>query len=91
MGIVRLVDGNGDAVRGGSHLPDRIDDAAVVLAVNVCGEDEQTIGELAHGIGCHRDTPRFLGMGCPKGVSNSIHDFLQNVKSFDRIPPKSFS
>ena len=57
--VALLVDGDGDAVRRRRDLSDRVDDASVVLAVRMSGEDKQSVGELVHGVCCHRDTPRF--------------------------------
>ena len=48
MRVVGLVYGNGDALGGIGHLLHGVDDAAVVLGAVLCGQYEQTVGELEH-------------------------------------------
>jgi len=45
-GVVQLVDSDGDLVGVRGHLGDGVDDAAVVLAVQIGGEDVESVGNV---------------------------------------------
>ena len=54
MGEIGLVDGDGKLIGLGGHLDGSIDDAAVVLAAILGGEDEEAVGKLVHGQIVHK-------------------------------------
>ena len=52
-GVVQFVDGNGYLIGVGGYLCDGVDDAAIVLAIQIGGQDIETIGNIEHGFGVH--------------------------------------
>jgi hypothetical protein len=51
--MIRFVDGNGYLIGVNGYLRYGIDDAAVVLAIQIGGEDVKSIGNVEQGVGIH--------------------------------------
>ena len=71
--IIRLVDGDGDALGGISQLRDRVDDAAVVLCAVAGRQDEQAVGQGEHRVLLDRGVRGvYRGLVLRHGVHDSL-------------------
>ena len=75
VGVVCLVNGNGNALGGIRDLGDGIDDAAVVLFTLPGSEDKEAVGELEEGSGLQRALGGgdLHGGGLGEGSRDGVH------------------